>query len=131
MTVTVRPLGANWQTLLLGLVAVNLVCAPISWIDDGVTPSWIVYPLVWLVGLWLMWRRLTYPTATPTASGIASLSSLAMPQRDQLGRSAKHLLEHRRSQPSGEGVLLAGVIATKQPQSVDQDLPAMAEPRPR
>ena len=60
MTVTVRPLGANWRTLLLGLVAVNLVCAPISWIDDGVTPSWIVYPLVLLVGLWLMWRRLTY-----------------------------------------------------------------------
>jgi hypothetical protein len=56
MTTTVRPLGANWRTVLLGLVAVSLVCAPISWIDDGFTPSWIVYPLVLLVGLWLMWR---------------------------------------------------------------------------
>jgi uncharacterized membrane protein YhhN len=56
MTATVRPLGANWRTVLLGLVAVSLICAPISWIDDGFTPSWIVYPLVLLVGLWLLWR---------------------------------------------------------------------------
>jgi len=56
MTTTVRPLGANWRTVLLGLVALSLVCAPISWIDDGFTPSWIIYPIVLLVGLWLTWR---------------------------------------------------------------------------
>jgi hypothetical protein len=55
-TTAARPLGANWRTALLVLVAVSLACAPVSWIDDGVTPSWIVYPLVLLVGLWRMWR---------------------------------------------------------------------------
>ena len=29
-----------------------LACAPWSWIDDGVTPSWIVFPLFLLIGLW-------------------------------------------------------------------------------
>lgn len=53
---TVRSLGANWRTVLLVLVGLSLICAPISWIDDGVTPSWIVYPLVLLIGFWLMWR---------------------------------------------------------------------------
>jgi hypothetical protein len=46
-----------WRTsprraVLLALVLGSLVCAPISWILDGVTPSFIVYPLVLLVGLW-------------------------------------------------------------------------------
>ena len=51
--------GANglWRTsprraVLLALVLASLVCAPISWILDGVTPSFIVYPLVLLIGLW-------------------------------------------------------------------------------
>ena len=51
--------GANglWRTsprraILLALVLASLVCAPISWILDGVTPSFIVYPLVLLIGLW-------------------------------------------------------------------------------
>lgn len=56
MTTNVRSLGANWRRALLVLVGLSLICAPISWIDDGVTPSWIVYPLVLLIGLWLMWR---------------------------------------------------------------------------
>ena len=33
----------------LVMVLVSLVCAPISWVDDGVTPSWVVYPVVLLV----------------------------------------------------------------------------------
>ena len=40
------------RKLLLILIAVNLACAPVSWIDDGVTPSWVVYPVVLLVGIW-------------------------------------------------------------------------------
>ena len=40
------------RRLLLILIAVNLACAPVSWIDDGVTPSWVVYPIVLLVGIW-------------------------------------------------------------------------------
>ena len=33
-----------------------LACAPWSWIVDGLTPSWVVYPIVLLVGLWRMRR---------------------------------------------------------------------------
>jgi hypothetical protein len=55
-TTTSRSLGANWRTVLLALVVVSLACAPVSWIDDGFTPSWIIYPLILLVGLWRMWR---------------------------------------------------------------------------
>jgi hypothetical protein len=51
-----KSLGANWRTVLLALVVVSLACAPVSWIDDGFTPSWIIYPLILLVGLWRMWR---------------------------------------------------------------------------
>src|SRR5215208_4867693 len=51
-----KSLGANWRTVLLALIVVSLACAPVSWIDDGLTPSWIIYPLILLVGLWRMWR---------------------------------------------------------------------------
>ena len=30
----------------------SLLCAPVSWVDDGITPSWIVYPIALLVALW-------------------------------------------------------------------------------
>jgi hypothetical protein len=55
-TTTSGSLGANWRTVLLALVVVSLACAPVSWIDDGFTPSWIIYPLILLAGLWRMWR---------------------------------------------------------------------------
>jgi hypothetical protein len=50
-------LKARWassplRAVLLALVAASLACAPVSWVTDGVTPSFIVYPLVLLVGLW-------------------------------------------------------------------------------
>jgi hypothetical protein len=34
----------------------GLASAPVSSVDDGLTPSWIIYPLVLLVGLWRMRR---------------------------------------------------------------------------
>ena len=40
------------RAVLLVLVLGSLICAPISWILDGVTPSFIVYPLLLLIGLW-------------------------------------------------------------------------------
>jgi hypothetical protein len=55
-TITVRPIGANWPTVLLVCIVASFACAPVSWIDDGLTPSWIVYPLVLLGGLWRMRR---------------------------------------------------------------------------
>jgi hypothetical protein len=44
------------RTILLILVLASLACAPWSWIVDGLTPSWVVYPIVLLVGLWRMRR---------------------------------------------------------------------------
>jgi hypothetical protein len=43
---------AGWRRALMVLTVVSLLCAPWSWVDDGVTPSWIVYPILLLVGLW-------------------------------------------------------------------------------
>jgi hypothetical protein len=40
------------RSALLALVVLSLASAPVSWLMDGVTPSFIVYPLVLLVGLW-------------------------------------------------------------------------------
>jgi hypothetical protein len=50
-----RPIEVNSRTVLLVLIAASFVSAPVSWIDDGLTPSMIVYPLVLLGGLWRMW----------------------------------------------------------------------------
>lgn len=46
------PTGTRTNRVLLGLVAVSIVSAPVSWFIDGVTPSMIVYPTVLLIGLW-------------------------------------------------------------------------------
>jgi hypothetical protein len=43
---------ASQRAVLLALVLLSLACAPVSWVMDGITPSFIVYPLVLLVGLW-------------------------------------------------------------------------------
>jgi hypothetical protein len=46
--------GAPWRLVLLALVVASLATAPWSWFVDGLTPSFIVYPLVLLIGLWRM-----------------------------------------------------------------------------
>lgn len=46
----------GWRTALIAVVVVSLLCAPWSWIDDGVTPSWVVYPVALLVALWRVLR---------------------------------------------------------------------------
>lgn len=46
----------RWRRVLLLLVALGLVSAPVSWIDEGVTPSWVVYPLLLLAGAWRLRR---------------------------------------------------------------------------
>lgn len=40
------------HAVLLTLVGASLVSAPVSWVMDGLTPSFVVYPLLLLVGLW-------------------------------------------------------------------------------
>jgi hypothetical protein len=44
------------RVTLLVLAVASLACAPWSWFVDGLTPSWVVYPLVLLAGLWRMRR---------------------------------------------------------------------------
>jgi len=34
------------------VIVVSLLCAPVSRIDEGVTPSWVVYPIALLIALW-------------------------------------------------------------------------------
>jgi hypothetical protein len=55
-TVTRSAAATPWRAALLLLVAASLATAPWSWVVDGLTPSFIVYPLVLLVGLWRMRR---------------------------------------------------------------------------
>ena len=57
--------------MLLGLVTVNLVAGVVSLLDEGATPSWVVYPLLLLVGTALLvW--------TPGRIGIAFLGVSAL-----------------------------------------------------
>lgn len=55
-TVTGSVTATPRRTILLVLVVASFACAPWSWIVDGLTPSWVVYPIVLLVGLWRMRR---------------------------------------------------------------------------
>ncbi len=51
-TMTAKTTAATWTRIMLVLVLAGLACAPVSWIVDGVTPSFVVYPVALLVGLW-------------------------------------------------------------------------------
>jgi hypothetical protein len=51
-TLTATTTGTMSSRILLALVIASLACAPVSWIVDGITPSWIVYPVALLIGLW-------------------------------------------------------------------------------
>lgn len=44
------------RRLVAAIAIVNVLCAPVSWFDEGVTPSWVIYPLALLVGLWRLRR---------------------------------------------------------------------------
>ena len=57
MTDAVRSGGHSpLRRLVWAMVVLSLLCAPVSWIDDGITPSWVVYPLVLCVALWRLRR---------------------------------------------------------------------------
>ena len=51
-TISAKTTTTTWSGILLTLVIASLACAPISWVVDGVTPSYIVYPAALLIGLW-------------------------------------------------------------------------------
>jgi len=48
--------GHPWRGVLGVLVGASLLSAPISWVDDGLTPSFVVYPIVLLIGIWRLSR---------------------------------------------------------------------------
>ena len=41
----------SWKRLLVALAFLGLIFAVTSWIVEGVTPSWVVFPILLLVGL--------------------------------------------------------------------------------
>jgi hypothetical protein len=51
-TMTTPATRAPSEQGLLLLVAASFACAHVSWIVDGLTPSWVVYPIVLAIGLW-------------------------------------------------------------------------------
>lgn len=51
-TITAPRTRTSPEQILLLLIAASFACAPVSWIVDGVTPSWVVYPIVLAIGLW-------------------------------------------------------------------------------
>ena len=44
--------ASPWRHLMTAFIVLSLLCAPVSWVDDGITPSWIVYPILLLLALW-------------------------------------------------------------------------------
>lgn len=59
------------RKVLLALVVVNLVDGVISLVDEGVTPSWVVYPILLVIGTVLLLRK-------PGRIGIAFLGASAL-----------------------------------------------------
>ena len=47
----------TWDRALVAAAVLCLLAAPWSWVDDGVTPSWVVFPLFVAVGLWRLLKR--------------------------------------------------------------------------
>jgi hypothetical protein len=41
----------SWKRLLVALAFLGLIFAVTSWIVEGVTPSWVVFPILLLAGL--------------------------------------------------------------------------------
>lgn len=41
----------GWKRLLAAAVVLNLIGGVVSWVTEGVTPSWIVYPILLVVGI--------------------------------------------------------------------------------
>ena len=51
-TITAAQTRTSPDRVLVLLVAASLACAPVSWIVDGITPSWVIYPIALALGLW-------------------------------------------------------------------------------
>ena len=50
--------GINWVQILVVAVGANLLGGMIFTLTEGLVPSWVVYPLLLIIGLGLLRRRL-------------------------------------------------------------------------
>ena len=55
-TMTAPRTRTSPEEILLLLIVASFASAPVSWIVDGVTPSWVVYPIVLAICLWRLSR---------------------------------------------------------------------------
>jgi hypothetical protein len=49
--------GINWVQILVVAVAANLLGGLIFTETEGLVPSWVVYPILLIIGLWMLRRR--------------------------------------------------------------------------
>ena len=49
--------GINWVQILVVAVAANLLGGLVFTLTEGVVPSWVVYPILLIIGLWMLRRR--------------------------------------------------------------------------
>jgi len=49
--------GINWVQILIVAVAANLLGGLIFTVTEGLVPSWVVYPILLVIGLWMLRRR--------------------------------------------------------------------------
>ncbi len=49
--------GLNWVQILVVTVAANLLGGLVFTLTEGLVPSWIVYPILLIIGLWMLRRR--------------------------------------------------------------------------
>ncbi len=49
--------GLNWIQILVGAVAANLLGGLVFTLTESLVPSWVVYPILLIIGLWILRRR--------------------------------------------------------------------------
>ena len=49
--------GLNWIQILIVAVAANLLGGLVFTLTEGLVPSWVVYPILLIIGLWMLHRR--------------------------------------------------------------------------
>ena len=51
--------GINWGRILAAAVAANLLGGLVFTVIESLVPSWVIYPLLLIIGLWMLRRRAT------------------------------------------------------------------------
>jgi hypothetical protein len=49
--------GVDWVQILVMAVAANLLGGFVFTLTEGLVPSWVVYPILLIIGLWILHRR--------------------------------------------------------------------------